>query len=61
MMRLMKILTLKKMRVDRWHRDDIAFYQSGRGGEAPNLRYYIQCPDGSLEFDPNEEKNEGLK
>src|SRR5438132_12071991 len=34
------------------YRDDIAFYQSGRGGEVPNLRYYIQCPDGSLVIPP---------
>ncbi|MCE8163950.1 MAG: site-specific DNA-methyltransferase [Candidatus Moeniiplasma glomeromycotorum] len=46
------------------YRDDIAFYQSGRGGEVPNLRYYIHCPDGSLVIPPGNifpsEKKEGL-
>ncbi|MCE8168115.1 MAG: site-specific DNA-methyltransferase [Candidatus Moeniiplasma glomeromycotorum] len=46
------------------YRDDIAFYQSGRGGEVPNLRYYIHCPDGLLVIPPGNifpsEKKEGL-
>src|SRR5436190_20007563 len=36
------------------YRDDIAFYQSGRGGEVPNLRYYVYCPDGSLVIPPGD-------
>jgi len=45
------------------YRDDIAFYQSGREIRL-NLRYYIQCPDGSLVIPPGKtlpsQKKEGL-
>ncbi|CAG8574485.1 3704_t:CDS:2 [Ambispora leptoticha] len=45
------------------YRDDIALYQSGLTKRS-NLRYYIQCPDGSLVIPPGSslppEKKEGL-
>lgn len=33
------------------YRDDVAFYQAALGVR-PNLRYYIECPDGSLVIPP---------
>ena len=51
-------------RIGEKYRDDVAFYQAALGVR-PNLRYYIQCPDGSLVIPPGNnfpsEKNDGAQ
>lgn len=46
------------------YRDDVAFYQASLGVR-PNLRYYVQCPDGSLVIPPGNifplEKTDGAQ
>jgi adenine-specific DNA-methyltransferase len=46
------------------YRDDVAFYQASLGVR-PNLRYYVQCPDGTLVIPPGNifplEKTDGAQ
>lgn len=61
---LFKKVEIEGLKKGERYRDDVAFYQAALGVR-PNLRYYVQCPDGSLVIPPGNnfpsEKTDGAQ
>jgi len=50
---LFKKIEKEGVRKGEYYRDDVAFYQATLGVR-PNLRYFIECPDGTLAIPPGD-------